>query len=101
MVGFMLQVDAEAESLMEELEGIGQFAEAPGSPLLASLNEEARLGGNASSHLLDRHSAASAEASPPPQNFAFYKYLPAATLSLFICLPLAVVLLPPLLLLER
>lgn len=58
-------MDAEAESLMEELKGIGSLAEASGSPLLASLNEAAQLGSRARTDLLARYEDASAEVRSP------------------------------------
>ncbi len=48
---------------MEELEGIGSLEDVSGSPLLESLNEEARLGAGARSDLLARYEDASAEVS--------------------------------------
>ncbi|BDA42917.1 hypothetical protein COCOBI_03-8100 [Coccomyxa sp. Obi] len=54
-------VDEEAESLMEELEGIESLAADIGSPLLESLNKEARLGSRARADLLGRYDDAIAE----------------------------------------
>ncbi len=56
-------MDEEAESLMEELEGIESLTAAIGSPLLESLNKEARLGSRARADLLGRYDDAIAEVS--------------------------------------
>ena len=57
------QVDEEAESLMEELEGIESLTADIGSPLLESLNKKARLGSRARADLLSRYNDADAEVS--------------------------------------